>query len=178
MINLLQQLNWLDWIIVSIIGASALLSFVRGFFREALSLVIWLIAIVISFTFYPNMGVLLEPYITSPSLRQVSAIVSLFVVCLIVGGLCSFLLGQLVKFTGLGPLDRLLGVVFGFLRGVVIVVLVLMVVRNILPVHQETWWYQSLLVSHVTRMESSIMLLVMNVRDMIFPLFNSVSRGL
>lgn len=158
----------------SIVLLSALLSFTRGFFREALSLVIWLVAVFISFTFYPNMAVVLEGYIASPSLRQIAAIASLFVICLLMGGLFVFLMGQLIKFTGLTAFDRLLGVVFGFLRGIVIVVVLLMVLRNALPVYEEVWWQSSSLVPHVLRMESSIMLMVMHVRDLLMPLFKNL----
>jgi len=172
-----EQFNVLDWLIIIVISMSAILSFVRGFFKEALSLVIWLVAIVISFTFYPNMAKVLAPYIESASLRQVAAIASLFVICLMMGALISFIIGQLVQITGLGTFDRLLGMIFGLLRGVVIAVLVLMVIRNALPVHQELWWQHSILAPHIVRLESSIMLLVMNVRDLIFPLFNGLSRG-
>jgi membrane protein required for colicin V production len=161
--------NWVDWFIVIIVVLSTVLSLKRGFFQEALSLVIWLLAIIISFTFHPHMSVLLDGYIASPSLRQITAVITLFIICLMAGGLFSFLMGQLIMVTGLTTLDRLLGLVFGFLRGVVIVVVVLMVARTALPVNQEVWWQGSSLIPHFARIESSIMLIVVNIQELVLP---------
>lgn len=169
-----SSLNWVDWFIAIVIVLSSLLSLRRGFFREALSLVIWFFAFVISFSFHEQMSVLLQGHIDSPSLRKVAAIVGLFVICLLIGGLFSFLMGQLIEFTGLSAFDRLLGMFFGFLRGIVIVLVALILVRNILPVYQETWWMNSIFIPHVMRMESSIMLMIMHGRNLIAPLFNGL----
>ena len=169
----ISSFNWLDWVIVTIVVLSSLMSLRRGFFREALSLVIWFMALLVSLAFYTNMALLLQPYIASPVIRQLAAIFGLFVLCLIMGGLFSFLMGQLIKFTGMSAFDKLAGGIFGFFRGVVIVVVVVMAVRNSLPVAQESWWLESQLLPHVIRMESSIVLLGIYLKELVMPLLNN-----
>ena len=61
---------------------------------------------------------------------------------LLVGGLLTFLVGKLVEKTGLSGSDRLLGGVFGGIRGLILV-LVLMLVAGLTPVPQDPWWQQS-----------------------------------
>lgn len=168
-----SSFNALDWLIVTIIGVSALLSLKRGFFREALSLVIWFVAVLVSLTFYDSMAVVLQAYIESPVLRQLAAILGLFVLCLLMGGLFGFLMGHLLKFTGLGAFDRLLGVIFGFMRGIVIVVVIAMALRSSLPIDRESWWIGSQLVPHVLRMESSIVMLGLYLKELVLPLLNN-----
>ncbi len=169
-----SSLNWVDWFIAVVVVLSTLLSLKRGFFREALSLVIWFFALVVSFSFHDQMSVLLQDYIVSESLRKVAGMAGLFVICLLIGGLFSFLVTQLIEFTGLSTFDRLLGMFFGFMRGVVMVLVVLIILRNTLPVYHETWWMNSIFIPHVMRMESSIMLLIMYVRNLVLPLVNGL----
>lgn len=169
-----SSLNWLDWFIAIVVILSTLLSLKRGFFREALSLVIWFLAVLISFSFHEQMAVLLQGHIDSPSLRKVAAIAGLFVICLLTGGLFSFLITQLIEFTGLSTFDRLLGMFFGFMRGVVIVLIMLIMVRNALPVYQESWWINSVFIPHVMRMEASLMLMITYIRSLIAPLLTGL----
>lgn len=165
---------WLDWVIVVIIGVSTLISLKRGFFRESLSLVIWLLAFVVSLLFYPQAMVYLESMIESPSLRKAAAIALLFAIVLIAGGVASYLVTRLVHLTGLTGMDRLLGMVFGALRGVVIVVLLLMLGQAILPLHQESWWQQAVLVPHFTRLEGWVVLAADQVRSLFSVLLGNV----
>ncbi len=165
----MMALNWADWVLVAIVLISALISLKRGFIKEVLSLVIWLFAIVLSIMFHEQMAVIMQPYIDSPSLRKLVALFSLFVLCLVVGGFFNFLLSQLVHWTGLTGTDRLLGMVFGALRGVVLVVL-LMMIRTVLPLDQEQWWQESILIPHFQRMESWVMMQGLAIRDFIMPM--------
>lgn len=163
--------NWVDWVLLALVAISSLISLKRGFIREALSLVIWFASIILSLMFYKPLAQLLQPYIDSPSLQQIAAIGGLFVICLIIGGLCSFLLSQLVAATGLSGTDRLLGMVFGALRGVVVVVVVLMIGKKILPLEQEVWWQQSMLLPHFLRLETWTVSAALYLKDLLVPLF-------
>ncbi len=147
-------MNWADWAIVAIVAVSALISIIRGFFREALSLVIWIAALVIAMTFHVRASVWLINLIETPSLRLVAAWVGLFVATLIVGGIINFLISQLVKATGLTGTDRFLGMLFGIARGLVVVLVILILLPQALPVNADPWWQESLLIPWFLKFES------------------------
>jgi membrane protein required for colicin V production len=146
-------MNWADWTIVAIVGVSALLSLWRGFIKEALSLVIWVAAFIVSTMFSDSLAFMLSDIITTPSLRRIVAMALLFAGTLMVGGLLNFLIGQLVKMSGLSGTDRLLGMVFGIARGVIVVVVILMFLPPILHVDQDPWWQSSSLIPHFQVLE-------------------------
>ena len=138
---------WVDYSILTIIGISALISILRGFIREALSLLGWIIAIWVSLSFAEDVAALLIDKIPAPSVRTASAFLILFFACLIVAGVLNYLAGKLVEKTGLSGTDRMLGVVFGTVRGAVVVgILVLLAGFNTVP--QDPWWGQSMLLKH------------------------------
>lgn len=139
--------NWVDVLILGIVLISSLISLSRGFIKEALSLVIWVFAGVVTWMFGGSLAHYLEPYIDMPSVRTIAACALLFVVTLMVGGLVNFLLAQLIRATGLTGTDRLLGMVFGAARGLFLVV-VLIGLLSLAPVEQDTWWQQSTLIPH------------------------------
>src|SRR5210317_701827 len=118
-------MNHADWIIVAIVAISGLISLWRGFVREALSLVIWIAATSIALFFSDLLSGHLAVWIDTPSLRKVAAFVILFVATLIVGGMISHIIAALVKMTGLTGTDRVLGMVFGVARGLLIVLALL-----------------------------------------------------
>jgi len=142
---------WIDVAIIIIVTLSALISVVRGFVKEALSLVAWVLAFWVAFTFHQNLATVLVEYIDTPSLRLISAFALLFVVTLIIAAVVNNLVAQLVKKTGLTGTDRMLGVVFGIARGTVIVaILVLMAGLTQLPF--DPWWQDSVFIKHFQEM--------------------------
>lgn len=136
---------WVDYAIVGIILISAFISLLRGFVKEALSLAGWVLAFWISLTFSGNMAGILERSIESPTLRLIVAFAILFLATLMVTAVVNFFAARLVRVTGLTGTDRVLGMLFGVLRGTVLVaVLVLLAGLTALP--HDPWWRQSLLV--------------------------------
>lgn len=137
-------MNWLDYAILAIIALSALISLIRGFVREVVSLVVWVAAFWIGIRYSGEVSVYFTDTIASPTLRLGLAFVLLFVVTLIVGALINYAAGQFVGRTGLTGTDRYIGVIFGIARGGVVVgVLVLAAGLTALP--REPWWQESLL---------------------------------
>ncbi|QJD58104.1 CvpA family protein [Pseudomonas sp. gcc21] len=139
--------TWVDWVIIGTIVVSALISLSRGFVKEALSLLTWVIAGLVAWMFGGAFADLLTGYIETPSLRVIVACGILFVLTLILGGLLNYLIGQLVVATGLSGTDRFLGMVFGAARGVLLVV-VAAGLLSLAPVEADDWWRQSQLIPH------------------------------
>ena len=139
--------TWVDWAIVAIICVSALISIKRGFVKEALSLVVWIVAGVVAWLFGGAVAQHLTNFIDIPSARVIAGCALLFVATLLVGGLISFLIGELIRVTGLSGTDRFLGMFFGAARGALLVV-VLVGLLSLAPVQQDIWWQQSTLLPH------------------------------
>ena len=142
-----MSFSWVDWAIIAIILISGLISLKRGFVKEALSLVIWIVAGIVAWLFGGALSEHLVAYIEMPSARIIAGCAILFVATLMAGALISFLLGQLVQATGLTGTDRLLGMVFGVSRGALLVV-VLVGLLSLAPIQQDSWWRESSLVPH------------------------------
>lgn len=149
-------MSWVDLIIIVIIVISALISLVRGFVKESISLASWLFAGFIAFIYFTPLADLLEPYIESPTIRTGSSFAILFVSSLIVGAIINFMVSQLVSKTGLTGTDKSLGVVFGTARGVLIVVIVLALLTELTPMPSEPWWQESSMIDYFASMANWI----------------------
>ncbi|KFZ36743.1 bacteriocin production protein [Shewanella mangrovi] len=136
---------WIDYAIIIIIGLSTLVSLIRGFAKEAMSLVVWFAAFFIASQFYQELAVYITQ-INDEMLRNGVAIAILFVATLIVGAIVNYLLGQLVLKTGLSGTDRVLGLVFGAIRGALIVSALLFFMDAFTGAPKTDWWQASKLV--------------------------------
>lgn len=141
-----SQLLWVDYLIIAVIGISAIMGLMRGFIKEAFALVLWIAAAWVATQYCRDVSVLLQTTINYPSARIAAAFALLFVATLILGSLISFLLSQLIEKTGLSGSDRLLGMLFGIARGAVLVSLLVML-AGLTPLPEDPWWKQSILIS-------------------------------
>ena len=136
-----------DWAIIAVLAISTLMSLRRGFLKEALSLGTWIAAFVVARQFHGPMDQLLETQIVDSLMRSIAAFAALCVGTLLVGATLGFLLGALINATGLSSTDRVLGMVFGFARGALIVTVVIGLL-NLTPLVNDSWYTTASLVPH------------------------------
>lgn len=140
-------MNWADYTILAVIGVSVVISLLRGFTKEAMSLAGWVIAVWVGLRFADNLQVLLESQISVPSLRLIIAFAILFIITLFLAGLVNHLAVQVIKKTGLSGTDRMIGIFFGIARGC-LVVAVLVLIGGLTPMPQDPWWHESQLLRY------------------------------
>lgn len=139
---------WVDYLIIGIVLVSAVIGLFRGFIKEVISVVTWIVAFFVALYFTVPASGLLENSISTPSLRKAVAGAVLFVGVLLAGGIINFLIGKLVLKSGLAGTDRTLGGVFGLVRGGA-VVLLLMLLAALTPMPKDPWWRESTIIPHM-----------------------------
>ena len=138
-------MNLLDLIIILLIFLSGLIGFFRGFIREALSIIVWLIAIWLAWTFSESTAIAFFTWIDPPEIRIWAARLSIILVSIIVGTLAAWVIGRFIKKIGLGYSNNSLGILFGFARGFLIFGLIVILVEYI-DIDQSAWWIESRLI--------------------------------
>ena len=146
---------WIDYAILAVVGISGVISLMRGFLREALSLIGWIAAFWVAIAFSGEAATLIEAHVSAPSVRHAIAFAVLFVGVLLLSGVVLHLMGLLVEKTGLSGTDRTLGILFGVLRGVVIVGL-LVLLAGLTPLPRDPWWSRSVFLPHFERVANEI----------------------
>jgi membrane protein required for colicin V production len=140
-----NKMVWIDLVIIGVIALSALISLIRGFVKESISLATWVIAGVLALRYFSPMADLLKPFIDTADLRDMVGGGILFVATLIVGAIVNFIVSQLVSKTGLSGTDKALGVVFGAARGVLIVTMIVLL-ASLTPMPEAPWWQDSAMI--------------------------------
>lgn len=137
-------MNGVDWVILGILGLSILVGLWRGLIAELLSLAIWIAAFWVAATFGPAVAAQFEHAISMPMARIALGYGLCFIGVLIVGALVRFVMRRLISSTGLSGIDRLFGMLFGFVRGALLVTLLVFLV-GLTTFTREPWWQQSAL---------------------------------
>jgi len=140
-------MSLIDIAIIIIIVVSLLIGLFRGFIREVLSLFSWLAALWVAYNYAVQGAALLEPYLDQPPLRVVAAFAVIFVIALLLISMASYLLYRLFSLTGISGVDRSLGTLFGLIRGVMIVAL-LILGAAFMDFTGQPWWKDSILVNY------------------------------
>jgi membrane protein required for colicin V production len=130
-------LNFLDLIILGVLALSALLAFSRGFVKEMLSILGWIGAVVATIMLFSPVRVHVRQYITEPLLADIATGIGIFVITLFLCGLVNHWLSGHVRNNGLGALDRSLGLVFGLVRGAVVVCAAYILMAWVMPDRAE-----------------------------------------
>jgi membrane protein required for colicin V production len=132
----------LDWAFLAILLMSFLIGAWRGLVYELLSLASWAAAFVLAQWFAPDVAQKLPMAGAGESVRYAAGFGLTFVVAVFAGGLIAALIKKLISAVGLAPMDRVLGAVFGLVRGLV-VLLAITVVVAMTPLKTSVWWTES-----------------------------------
>lgn len=135
-------MNHADLAIALVIATSVVIGAVRGLVVEVLSIAIWVGAVALALTLGGGVGDLFTTSIELPSLRAAIGYGVVFFGALAVGAVVMWLLRKAVQTTGLSGTDRLLGLVFGVARGVILVT-VLVLLAGLTPMPRDPWWQES-----------------------------------
>jgi len=136
--------SWADWLIVTVISLSILIGMWRGFIREALSLVTWGAAIFFALLYCTALSHILFQQIQTPAMRILAAFATIFFSILIIGTIFSKIISSIVKKSGLSHTDRAIGFIFGALRGILMIIL-LISFGHLIHLDQSTAWQNSIL---------------------------------
>ena len=140
-------MNWTDYVIILLLAFSCVAGLYRGLLREVVSLVTWLLAVLLAW----HLAYLVEPHLggalANPAVRPWAARVVIFVIVMLVGAAVGALLTHFVRLALLGSVDRMLGFLFGFLRGLIVLGLLAMVCHAV-RLNDERWYRDSTLVPY------------------------------
>lgn len=128
---------WVDLAIIAIIGLSVLTGLIRGFVKELIALAVWILAFWLAFHYSQDLDPWLQKYIQDKTARTVTAFILILISTLIAGGIVNAMLSFILKRSGLSGTDRILGMGFGFIRGVFIVALIMVVIQMTSLPHEE-----------------------------------------
>jgi membrane protein required for colicin V production len=136
-----------DVLILLLLLGSTLIGLLRGFVREAVSLVFWIVAIWAAWKFGPLVEPHLGGLLADPKVAPWVGRLVVLVLVLLLGWMVSMLLGFFTRSMGLGPLDRVIGLLFGIVRGMVLVGLMI-IGAELLHLNHEEWWNRSKLIPY------------------------------
>jgi membrane protein required for colicin V production len=152
----ITELVLFDYVLIGIMTFSMVSSLFRGFFKEALSLGTWVVAIWVAWKFGPQVAEVLESFITPTAVRLWAARALVVIGVLIGGGILGQFFHFVLETTGLTGTDRAIGMVFGFGRGVVLVGLML-AVMEFADFNETEWWPQSVLIPYFSPVTDMIL---------------------
>ena len=138
-----------DFIIGAIFLVSILIGVLRGFIREALSIISWVVSLWLAVTYCQPAGEFISQYINIPAdaFRTAAGFAFLFVSSLFVFSIISFVIKKLTSNNAIKGTDRALGLIFGALRAIAIVIAVMLVTRG-MGMGQSDWWKNSALIGY------------------------------
>lgn len=126
-------MNALDVVVVAVILLSGLLAFARGFVKEALSVAAWVGAAFAALYAQPYVTPIAERFLPKGAVAEAAAALAVFLLALIGLSLLTSALSRRVKESALSAVDRTLGLIFGFVRGIVLVCLAYIALAWVLP---------------------------------------------
>ena len=128
-----QTFNAFDWLLVAILAWSTMMAFLRGIIRVLFSFAGLIAGILLASWYYRNLAIRLHRWVSSLPAAEMMSFLLIAVAVMVLVGLIGRLVHRTARAVGLGIPDRLLGGLFGFARGCLLGVAVLMAIAAFLP---------------------------------------------
>lgn len=135
-----MELLALDYVIFAVLLVSAALSLMRGFTKEVLSIAGWVVSAYAAIYFGPLLKPLLANYIDIAWVVNVGSMLLVFIFVLVIFSFAANAFARTLKSSSIGMLDRTLGIIFGTIRGMVIVCLAYFVLVLVTPEKDHPQW--------------------------------------
>jgi membrane protein required for colicin V production len=119
-------MNTVDIIVISVVAISTIIAFLRGFVREILTIGSWLGAGLVTLYAFPVLQPKFEQWISSKLAADIVGGIGLFLISLIIFSIISHMIARFVRGSALTAVDRSLGLLFGLVRGAILVSLAYM----------------------------------------------------
>jgi membrane protein required for colicin V production len=143
-------MNGADYLILGVLFLSMLLGFIRGFVREAIGVIAWLGGLWLAWRYAHVVEPLLAGRVGDPPVSTWAARTLIVLAVLVAGWILAGLLGYMLRHSGLSIMvDRLLGLVTGFVRGAVVVA-VFVLLGQFVQLTQTHWWKGSRLIPYAS----------------------------
>ena len=140
--------TWIDYAIIAIILISTIISLFRGFMKEIVSLVIWIVAFILAFHYSAVVSDEFKTHIASDSLRLTVSFVLILIVVLLIGAVIKFIMNRIKSNNEVGVTDRILGTILGLVRGIFLVVMLLLL-GELTTFNQTSAWQNSVLIPYL-----------------------------
>jgi membrane protein required for colicin V production len=140
-------MNSTDYVVLAAIVISAIVGAARGFLREVIAVLAWLIALFVAWHFSDLIAPHLGGLLSGSEVRPWAARVIIVVLVLLLGAGIGAMLSHFVRLSIFSGMDRLLGLGFGLLRGLVLLG-VFVILGQLLRLEDEHWWRHSMLMPY------------------------------
>jgi membrane protein required for colicin V production len=132
-------MTYFDYVVIGIVAVSLLFGLWRGVVGEVIALAAWGIGIFAAIEFGAPVGNSVFAGLSDPALRTLAGCVVIFVGILVSMAVLNMVVRSMVKALGLSVSDRILGMIFGLMRGV-LVCMVLVGLGGMTSAPTQSWW--------------------------------------
>jgi membrane protein required for colicin V production len=143
-------MNWADYVIIALVAGACIAGLLRGLLREGVALLTWIVGLWFAWTYSGLIESHLGGALSAESVRPWAARTVIFLAVLLIGTLIGLLVSQFVRLSIFAATDSFLGGVFGFIRGLVMVGVLVMLCHAV-RLENEPWWRTSVLVPYAER---------------------------
>ena len=109
-------LNPADWFIIVVLTISGIMSLIRGFTKEVLSLLLWVVAFIAAISLEYLATPKINEFIGNPDISKIISYVVVFIIFIFLGGIVIKFITKIIKWSGASGFDKFLGILFGLGR--------------------------------------------------------------